>query len=71
MLKSQTDLLIEVYSTSAVFRMSNERSSGSVVTCPHIATFKEAHGLEPFKITQKWLVHCSTQEARQVTVLSS
>ena len=40
--------------------MSNELS------CSHLTSFKQTHGLEPFKITQKWLVNCSTHEARQV-----
>uniref|UniRef100_H2YZG3 Ubiquitin carboxyl-terminal hydrolase n=1 Tax=Ciona savignyi TaxID=51511 RepID=H2YZG3_CIOSA len=38
--------------------------------CPHINLFKETNGIEPFRITQKWLVHCSTVEARQVRARS-
>uniref|UniRef100_H2YZG2 ubiquitinyl hydrolase 1 n=1 Tax=Ciona savignyi TaxID=51511 RepID=H2YZG2_CIOSA len=45
-------------------------TSNNSLECPHINLFKETNGIEPFRITQKWLVHCSTVEARQVRARS-
>lgn len=38
--------------------------------CEHLPVFLDSYGIKPFQITQKWLVNCSTREARQVRAKS-
>lgn len=41
-----------------------------LVSCEHLVLFLNNFGHKPFQITQKWLVNCSTHEARQVRAKS-